>query len=309
MKPPLFPVFLFSAVAFAANPVIGIVSASGHFTVQGSEVWSNATLFEGATVETGAASSQLSLRNGASVQLGASSRARVFADRIVLEKGVGQISPAAAFEVEAGGLKVHGSGLRVNLGQQVEIAALTGIARVSTTQGVALATIPVGRQLNVAFQAGQSDTLTRTGCLLYKENHFILQDESTQVVIEVSGSDLASNLGNRVQIRGTVSTAKPVVSIAMTAMIVTGVSPQSTGGCLVVASTLDAQTQLPPGATPQPAGQTASSGKAAPAGQTPKAAGGGLSTGAKAAIIIGIAGGGGAGAAVALMGKKSSTSP
>jgi hypothetical protein len=53
----LFFSFL-SAVAIAA-PAIGIVTASGHFSVEGSQVWGNATLFEGATVETSSASSIL----------------------------------------------------------------------------------------------------------------------------------------------------------------------------------------------------------------------------------------------------------
>jgi hypothetical protein len=306
VKQLLVPALLFVGTgAFAANPVIGIVAASGHFTLQGSEVWGNATLFEGATIETGSASSQLALKNGVKVQLGAQSKARIFADRVTLERGVGQISPAASFELDAAGMKIKGAGLRVNLGEQVEIAALTGPAKVSNAEGATLAAIPVGRQMNLSFQAAQTGTLSRSGCLLYKESHFILQDENTMEVVELAGSDLAPNLGNRVQVRGTASTAKPAVSIATTVLNVNAVSPESTGGCLVVASTLNAQTEMPRGAAPQSAGNT----NPAPAGQTPKASGGGMSSGAKAAIIIGVAGGGGAGAAIALMGKKSSTSP
>src|SRR5579859_4863926 len=78
---------LFSAIAVAA-PAIGIVTASGHFNVEGSQVWGNATLFDGATVETSSASSELALRNGVQVQLGAGSRARIWQNRLVLEKGV-----------------------------------------------------------------------------------------------------------------------------------------------------------------------------------------------------------------------------
>ena len=298
---PTIALALFSAGAFAATPVIGIVAASGHFTVQGSEVWGNATLFDGATVETGAASSQLALRNGVKVQLGARSRARVFADRVTLEKGVGQIAAAAPFSLEAAGLKIQGAGLRVNLGEEVEIAALTGIARVSTSQGATLASIPAGRQINLSFQAAQTATLTRSGCLLYKDGRFILQDENTQEVVELAGQGFAPNLGNRVQISGTASANKPAVTPATSVLTVTAVSPQSQGGCLVAASSLNAQTEVPPGAAPGGAGR----GATVPA----KTSGGGMSGGAKAAIIIAIAGGGGAGAALALMGKKSSTSP
>lgn len=295
----LFLSALFAAASLTAAPAIGIVSASGHFTVGGAEVWGNATLFDGAVVQTGAASSEFALRSGVKLQLAAGSKAQVFADRMVLDSGSGQVAPAAPFEVDAGGLKIRGAGVRVGLGQTIEIAALTGVAKVSGNGGVMLAEIPVGRRINLAFQAAQTGTLTRAGCLVYRDAHFILQDDNTQEVVELSGNaqDLSKNLGNRVSVRGSASTAKPAVSIATSVLTVSAVSPQSQGGCLVVASNLNAQTEMP---------RTAA---ASPAGQTPAAAKAGMSAGAKTAIILAVVGGGGAGAAIALMNNKKSTSP
>jgi hypothetical protein len=307
----LFIGALFTTAAFAASPVsttpaIGIVTASGHFTVQGSEVWGNATLFEGSTVETTAASSQLALSNGVRMQLGAGSRARVFAGRLILDKGVGQVGQAAPFEVDAAGFKVRGAGVRVGWGapnQMVEIAALTGVAKVFGNGDVLLAAIPAGRHMNLAFQAAQTGTLTRTGCLVYKDAHYILQDDDTQEVVELAGNaqDSSKNLGNRVEVKGTASTARPAVTIATSVLTVSAISPKSQGGCLVVAAALNAQTELPSVIAPA----------AAPAPPAPASAGGGgLSGGAKAAIIIGVAGGaGGAAAAVLLTQNKKSTSP
>ena len=293
---------IFTAITFAATPSIGIVTASGHFTLQGSEVWGNATLFDGASLQTTDASTELALHNGAKVQLGAKSRARIYADHLLLESGVGQVTAAAPFEVDAAGFKIRGDGrVRVGLTQQVEIAALAGTARVATGKDVLLAAIPSGRSMNFAFQAAQSATLTRAGCLLYKDNRFILQDDATQEVVELNGQDLAMNVGNRVEVTGTASTTRPSVTIATSVMNVTAVSPRSQGGCLVVASSLDARTDVP---RTGPAGTTGQAPAPRPAG-----GGGGLSTGAKAAIIIAIAGGGGAGAAIALSGSKKSTSP
>ncbi len=284
-----------SASVFGAAPAIGIVTASGHFTLQGSEVWGNATLFEGATIETTAASSQLALRNGVKVQLAAGSRAHVFADRLTLDRGAGQVTAAAPFEIDAAALKIHGAGMRVGIGEAVEVAALTGVAKVSGKGDSLLAAIPSGRHMSFAPQAA---AVKRSGCLVYRDNHFIFQDENTQEVLELSGQDLAPNLGNRVEITGTASTVKPAVSIATSIMNVSAVSPLSQGGCLVVASSLNARTEMPPpaaaAATPQAA---------------PKAAGGGLSTGAKAAIWIGAIGGG-AGVGIAVLeSSKKSTSP
>lgn len=298
---------LFATASFAA-PAIGIVTATGHFNVGGSEVWGNATLFDGTVVLTTAASTELALPNGVKVQLGAGSKARVYADRLALDAGVGQVAQAAPFEMDAAGLKIRGAGVRVGLGQPdktVEIAALTGVAKVFGKGEVLLASIPAGRHMNLAFQAAESGTLTRSGCLLYKDSHFIVQDDNTQEVVELAGNaqDFSKNLGNRVEIKGTASAAKPVVSPATSVLTVASVSPKSQGGCLVVASSLSAQTQLPTAAAPATAG-----GPSTPAPAS--GGGGGLSTGAKTAIVIAIAGGaGGAAAAVLLTQNKKSTSP
>jgi hypothetical protein len=291
-----------AALAPAATPVIGIITASGHFTVEGSQVWGNSTLFDGATVETGSASSELALRNGVRVQLGSASRARVWENRLLLEKGVAQAASFASFEVAAAGLAIHTSGggarMRVNVGDRIEVAALSGNARVASGAGVLLASIPTGRSASFSMQAAQS-AVTRTGCLLYKDNRFILQDESTQQVIELNGPDLAANVGNRVMVSGAASTTRPVVSIATSVINVSSVAPQSTGGCLSIASGLGATTEVP-GSAP---GGTAASTTATKAEKA-----GGMSTGTKA-ILIGAVGGGGAAAAIALASGKKSTSP
>ena len=299
-----------ASLAFAGTPVIGIITASGHFTVERSEVWGNSTLFDGATVETKSASSELALHNGVKLQLGAASRARVWDTRVLLEKGVGQMTAPGSYKFEAHGLTIRAAGpsarMRVSLTDRIEVVSLTGTARVATGAGVLLAAIPAGRSMSFSLQAAESATVTRTGCLLYKDGHYILQDENTQEIAEVSGPDLAQNVGNRVEVTGPASSAKPAVTIATISVTAASVTQKSQGGCLSVASALDARTEVPPGVE-------ASTGTPPPANSLPVAkpagTGGGLSTGAKAAIILGLAGGGGAGIALALAGKKSSTSP
>jgi hypothetical protein len=297
-----FVFMLAGSVAFAGTPAIGIVTASGHFTLENSVVWGNSTLFDGSTVETGQASSSLALRNGVKLELGASSKVKVFADRTVLERGVGVM--AGAYEIDAAGLKIKSSGarLRVAVSDRVEVDAVSGTARVSTGAGLLLASIPAGRSMNFSMQAGTTGAVTRTGCLLYKDGHFILQDEYTLEVSELSGGeavlrDLRTNTGNRVEISGGTTSTKPAVAAATISINVLLVTPKSTGGCLSVAAALDAQTEAP--------GTAGSTGSVA---QVPKASGGGMSTGAKIAIAAVVIGGG-AGAALALAGHKSSTSP
>jgi hypothetical protein len=148
-------VFFFSflsAVAIAA-PAIGIVTASGHFSVEGSQVWGNATLFDGATVETGSASSDLALQNGVKLQLGAGSRARIWKNRMVLEKGAAQLAAPASFEVSV-----------LNHANLIRAPYRAG----------------------AAFQAAAGQTV-HTGCMVYKNGRFLLQDQTTQEVIELTG--------------------------------------------------------------------------------------------------------------------------
>lgn len=300
-----FTPFLLAASAFAATPVIGIVTASGHFTLQGSQVWGNATLFDGAAVETGAASSELVLRDGVRVQLAADSKVTVFADHLALLRGSGQVSQSKPFEVDAGGLKVRGSGLRVVAGtsEAVEVAALTGTANVLGGKGNLIASIRAGQHMSFAPQANGS--VTTAGCLLYKDNRFIIQDATSQTVSELNGDrrTIAPNVGNRVTVTGTLSSANPAVSVATRVINVGAVTPNASGGCLVVASALQASTDVP--------AQAAGATPAASPANAPAAAntGGGLSSGAKTAIIVGVAGGGAAGAIVALQSGKKSTSP
>jgi hypothetical protein len=298
-----------TSIAFAGTPVIGIITASGHFTLERSVVWGNSTLFDGATVETQQASSELALRNGAKVQLGAASRAKVWENRVLLEKGVGQVAGTESYAIEAGGLKVNagtpGARVRVGLTYRVEVASLAGTARVTTSKGVLLASIPAGRRMSFSMQAAENAMVTRSGCLVYKDGHYILQDEDTQEVAEISAPDLASNVGNRVEVTGTTTGAKPNVAGATLFLSANAVAQKSQGGCLSVASALDARAEIPSGS---------SSAVGAGSAAAPIAAGAavgahtGLSTGAIVGIVA--AGGGAAAAAgVLAMGKKSSTSP
>ena len=79
-----------SADSFAAtssvakSPAIGVVTASGHFMLDRSEVWGNATLFDGGKIETGAASSEAALRNGVRIQLASASSATVGESQLTL---------------------------------------------------------------------------------------------------------------------------------------------------------------------------------------------------------------------------------
>jgi len=293
----------------AKSQAIGVVTASGHFILDRSEVWGNATLFDGGKIDTGAASSEAALRNGVKIQLASESSATVGERQLTLTKGTGQVAATEDYQVTAGGLAIRSaagaSRVRVSWlsGGAVEVMALSGAARVANRTGLVLASIPAGRRMDFALQAA-AGVVTRTGCLLSKDGRFLIQDQNTQEVLEVRGDNLATQVGNRVTITGATSALRPALAVATGMVNATTVTLQQTGGCLSVAAALDAQTEP----TNAAGGNAPNQPAAAPAKAPAPASKGGMSTGAKVAIIA-VIGGGGAGAAIALAGKKSSTSP
>ena len=295
--------------SIAKSPAIGVVTASGHFILDHSEVWGNATLFDGGKIETSAASSEAALRNGVRIQLASASSATVGESQLTLTKGTGQVAATEDYQVSAGGLAIRSASgaSRVRVawlsGGTVEVTALSGAARVANRAGLVLASIPAGRRMDFAMQAA-TGVVTRTGCLLYKDGRFLLQDQNTQEVLEIRGDALAAQVGNRVTISGTASALRPALAAASGIVNASTVTLQETGGCLSVAAGLDAQTEVTNAAAATTPNQPAVAPAKAPA-PTPK---GGMSTGAKVAIIA-VIGGGGAGAAIALAGGKKSTSP
>jgi hypothetical protein len=93
----------------------------------------------------------------------------------------------------------------------------------------------------IALQTAQSPVVSHIGCLLGKDKAFLQEDEETRQVYEVRGPDLKANIGNRVLTTGRVSAAAPTIPVAAAVIDLLTVSPRSQGGCLSVASSLEAQ--------------------------------------------------------------------
>jgi hypothetical protein len=202
--------------ASGSAPVIGTVVAKGAFRLDNATVTGNATLFEGATIETKSAESHLELSSGAKVLLGAESKARFYGDHMTLEKGDGQLEKASGFRLEARGLTIQpetgNASARVALAgsARVELAALSGSFRVLNARGVLVANVGAGRAL--ALEPQVSETTTKlAGPLSKVGGHYLLTDEITNVTVELTGQGLAKEVGNRVEITGTMDpTATPV---------------------------------------------------------------------------------------------------
>jgi len=268
----LLPLYALST-SFAASPAIGLVVANGSFQMDHSSVRGTATLFDGNVIETNVSSSQLQLNNGVSLRLAAESRARVYESRLVLEKGIGQLE-STNYRIEAASLQVEadkpGATARVQLTgpKRVVVAARDGGVRVSNSDGVLIARLDKGREMAFEPQENGAATITKvSGILALKDGKFIVVDRVTNVTMQVQGAGLEAEVGNLVEITGTVDPAAPTVAGASQLIDVTSIK------------------RLTKGAKAAAAAAGAGAAGAGAAG----AAAGGLSTGAIVAIVGGVA--------------------
>jgi hypothetical protein len=210
------------AVIPAATPIIGVVSASGGFSMNNASVRDNATVVDGSTIETEKTSSVLHLVGGTRVELGRLSRGRVYRDRLMLEKGVAEVKGSNPFRVEALSLRIaplhrdgYGRVAFVNEGT-IEVAAVSGGLRVTSAEGVVMADLAPGMALAFRPQAeAPSENATLIGCLQKTGDRYLLTDETSNVVFEIQGAEAAKMAGRRVQVFGsTVAGATPAAGAA-----------------------------------------------------------------------------------------------
>jgi hypothetical protein len=233
-------------VAVSAPPVIGTVTASGSFRLNGDTVVANGTLTEGAVLENGLGNLSVRLSGGARLSLGADSRGTLYRDHILLERGEAFLQHGLGFDVEALGLSIRPNGETTGrigmLGTKgVRVAALTGSFRVMNARGILVAKVAAGSALAFEPQAPVAAPITHvTGTLTRQDGHFLLTDLVTHVKVDITGQDLSAHVGHVVQVSGTLNaSATPAAgaSEAIIAVQVQSVAVGSTGGGAVAAGT------------------------------------------------------------------------
>lgn len=287
----------------ATNP-IGMAMTNGSFQVNHSRVWGNSTLFDGSIIETESALSQLQLTGGVKMRLAAESRATVYQQKLVLDYG--QAESASNYEVQANSLHIVATGpdglarVQVRSQRNVLVAAVRGAVRVTNAGGVLVANIEAGKTLNLEPQEAGAGAPTKvTGCLLSKGGKTIVADQTANVILELHGTGVDKELGNRVEINGVAETAPSTVAGASQVVRVVGLRRVASGGCADVAKKV--------GAT---GGATAAAPRSVPAAPAAAGASGGIGMGT-IAIIGGVAAAatiGALGIAGALPGQGSSSS-
>lgn len=223
--------FVVSAVAlagitagyvFSANtPPIGVAVTVGNFLLNDAQTSGNATIFDGATVQAGANTAQVKLNGGAQVSLLQESKGRVFADHLDLKKGSARV---AGYSLTADGLKVEAQGASAASvtmhGKTLEVASLYGNVKVFNANGMTVANLLPGRALNLTPQdAGAAAPSQLVGCVAKKGNDYFLQDETSNVTVQLKGGTVKEN--RRFQVNGTmvpnggpVAPATQVINVA-----------------------------------------------------------------------------------------------
>ena len=191
----------------AATSALGVATANGNFWLDHSQVAGNATVFDGSLIETGKDVSDVSLAGGLKVRLGAESRGQVFARRLALQQGAGQVS-GSKYLVEARGLRVlpvsSGATVRVALGPKnlVEVAAVTGSFHVETAAGVRVANMSAGAALSFTEQAGAAPPTVLCGDVGRVDGRLLLTDKVSGVTVELVGEHLEPFVGKSISVTG-----------------------------------------------------------------------------------------------------------
>ncbi len=215
----------------AATSGIGVAMSEGNILINSSSAAGNATIFNGSTLETLTATSQVRLNDGAQLRLASDSRGTVFSDHVDLQKGSANIT---GYSANASGLNVRADGkasATISMRDQgvVEIAALTGDVHVFNAAGLNVANLVPGRALNLRPQdAGANAPSKLTGCVVKSGSDILLTDQTLNVTVQLKGGNV--KMGSRVQITGVMVPNATPASGATQVLNVTSVKEVG-GGC------------------------------------------------------------------------------
>ena len=212
-KPVVVAAVLFlSSFGFAASSAIGTVSTRGEIRVGGYSVKGTATLFDNTAVETNEFAATLRLDKGTEIKLGAGSSGTLFRDRLVLSRGVSELTTNRPFQLEANGLSIQpgtpgtSGTVAVSRENTVEVAALTGELRVTNSHGALLARVSPGAAVSLSAVPGAAGApapnFSDIGLISLENGHFYLSSSQTGVKYEIIGNGISHYVGQKVIITG-----------------------------------------------------------------------------------------------------------
>jgi hypothetical protein len=197
----------------AANTPIGIATVVGSIRVNNADVRDNATVLDGASLETNINPSQITLRNGNRLELAADSAGKVYTDRLLLDKGFAQLHALSKYSIVANSLQVvpkKASTLRIGHlnGNTIQVSVLSGEAQVLNRGGFLLASVFPSRALEFTPEdSGPAAESNVTGQLTKSNEHYYIKDKTTNVTFELEGDNLDAAVGSYINVTGPTDTA------------------------------------------------------------------------------------------------------
>jgi len=252
-----------AGVLAAATLYVGMVTSDGSLWVDSAGVSSHATLFEGSFVQTEDAPAKLQLAGGVRVLLDGASRAQVFQDHLLLEKGRTQLDAGAAFRIEARTLRVTPAAtdsravVAVRDSGVIAVGSLSGQVQVRNSQDVLVARVTPAHVVELRPDANGASLVT--GCISTTGKRLVLADEVSGAIIELRGEKLDDYAGKRVQLSGqavhsrATAPADEVIDVSALKVLATGCSTAAAASTGVAATGSRART------APGSGGGTASS--------------------------------------------------
>ena len=205
----LSTVLLITVPVMGATGIVGVVVSQGQLQVNNAPVDGNANLTSGAVVRTAMAPSRVHLANGSNLTLDRNSQAKILEDRVVLERGSSQFASKNSYGLEAMGFRVSPDAftqVRVQAeGDRMVVSALNGGVRVTDSRGLPIARLTAGRSLSFQPSTATSSVSTMTGRVTKENGKFVLPDDVSGLKVELSGQNLDSEVGQRVQVTGNAS--------------------------------------------------------------------------------------------------------
>lgn len=203
-----------SALLAASNP-IGLATVVGSMRLDNLEVRDNATVLEGASLETYVNPSQIALKGGTRLELGAESAGQIYLDRLVLQKGVAQLHVSSKYSILASSMRVvpdKASTVRIEYltGESIEVSVLRGEARVLNREGILLASVSPNRAIELTREENGAGESSLTGQLVKSSGHYYLSDTATNVTYELKGENLDTAVGNCINVTGRSETTSAV---------------------------------------------------------------------------------------------------
>jgi hypothetical protein len=217
-------------VAMASPLSIGFIKSTGDFRVDGSTIRQNGTLFDGNLIETTTARSVIELAS-VEITLSPDSRAKVFRDHTILEKGTGVVKEGGNHVIEADTLRISPSvkdtvvQVEITSPSNITVAARSGAADVRSASGILVASVRPGLALALGSQAGATTAFDMTGVEEFKDGKYFLADDITHVTVQMEGPDLPKYIGKCAEITGS---------------IIPGATPESPASQLIQVATIKA---------------------------------------------------------------------